>query len=306
MNKFLFRLPVLALLIATTIIGCVKENGDGSFDSEAAAQSQDQSNFSEQIDAVSSDAELILEANVSFAGRNVIAGVCNATYEMDTLSNPRTITITYNGNNCAGTHHRTGTVVISMPANTRWRNAGAVLTFTYTNLKVKRLSDNKSITINGSHQLTNVTGGILINLPQLNNITHTITSHGMTVQFDDHTQRNWQVARQRVFTYHNGIVVTVTGMHTDGNQTGIAEWGTNRFGRPFTSAITQPLVFRQDCPFRLVSGQIKHTVPVFTATGTFGLDASGNPTTCPGNGHFFCKVVWVGLANNTHTVIFPY
>jgi len=215
------------------------------------------------------------------------------------------VTLTYNGNNCAGTHSRTGNIVISMPANVRWKDAGATLTLTYTNLVITRLADNKSITINGSHTLTNVSGGLLVNLPVLNSITHAINSNNMSVRFDDNTQRTWQVARRRVFTYNNGIVVTVTGTRTEGNSTNIAEWGTNRLGRTFTTAITQPLVFRQDCSFRLVSGQVTHTLPAFSATGTFGLDAAGNATTCPGAGAYYCKVIWQG-PNTSHSIIFPY
>ncbi|HRF19588.1 MAG TPA: hypothetical protein PK977_15540, partial [Chitinophagaceae bacterium] len=74
-------------------------------------------------------------------------------------------------------------------------------------------------------------------MPVLNTITHTITSSNMSVTFDDNTQRTWQVARQRVFTYNNGVVITVTGMHAANGITGIAEWGTNRFGNFFTTSI---------------------------------------------------------------------
>jgi hypothetical protein len=192
-----------------------------------------------------------------------------------------------------------------MPAGMHWKDAGAVLTVNIQNLKIKRLSDNKSITINGSHTVTNVNGGLLVQLPTLNNITHTIASSNMTITFDDNTQRAWQVARKRVFTYNNGVVLTITGNHTSGNNTGIAEWGTNRFGHAFTSSITSPLVFRQDCSLRLTSGQIKHE-GFATATVTFGLDVSGNPTSCPGSGHYYLKLSWTGPAGNTHNMILPY
>ena len=223
------------------------------------------------------------------------------------MSNPRTITITYNGTNCLGNRTRTGVIVISMAQNVRWKNAGAILNVTFQNFKVTRLLDNKSITLNGTQTYTNVSGGLLINLPTLNTITHTITSSNMSVTFDNGSQRNWQVARQRVFTYNNGIVVTINGMHTDGTITGIAEWGTNRFGHAFITAITQPLVLRQDCNFRLVSGKVHHVSSnVFDATVTFGLDAAGNPTGCPGLGNYYMKIEWTGLLGVAHTAILPY
>ncbi|MBM3415631.1 MAG: hypothetical protein FJY20_04115 [Bacteroidetes bacterium] len=147
---------------------------------------------------------------------------------------------------------------------------------------------------------------MLINLPVLGTITHTITSGNMSVTFDNNTQRTWQVARQRVFTYNNGIVITITGLHSQNGISGIAEWGTNRFGNAFTTAITQPLVLKQDCSFRPGSGKAEHNTSFFTATVTLGLDANGNPTGCSGTDPYYMKVVWTGPAGNTRSVLLPY
>jgi len=193
-----------------------------------------------------------------------------------------------------------------MAQGVRWKNTGAVLNVTFQNLKITRLSDNKSITINGTQVYTNVSGGLLINLPALGTITHTITSSNMSITFDNAAQRNWQVAKQRVFTYVNGIIITTTGIHTEGGVSGIAEWGTNRFGNAFTTAITQPIIHRQDCSFRIVSGKVNHLTTLFNANVTFGLDASGAPTSCPGAGTYYLKVEWTGPAGVPRSVILPY
>jgi hypothetical protein len=193
-----------------------------------------------------------------------------------------------------------------MAQGVQWKNAGAAVTVTFQNLKITRVRDNKSITINGSKTYTNVSGGLLINLPTLGSITHAITSTGLSITFDNGSQRSWQVSKQRVFTYSGGGVVTTTGTHTDGNNTGIAEWGTNRFGATFATSIVEPLVVRQDCSFRLTSGKVKHTTPTVTATATFGLNANGEPTTCPGLGTYYFKVIWTGANGNSITVISPY
>jgi hypothetical protein len=225
---------------------------------------------------------------------------------VDSISNPRTITITYNGLNCFGTANRTGVVKLSMAQGIHWKDAGAVLTVQYINLHITRVSDNKSIIINGTMVHTNVSGGLLINLASLGTITHTLTSTGMSVTFDDNTQRVWQVAKQRVFTYNNGAVMTSTGTHTDGAHTHIAEWGINRFGHTFMSATTEPIVVRQDCDFRITSGQVTHYTAGITAVATFGLDVNGNATTCPGSGHYYFKIVWTGPNGGTITAILPY
>jgi hypothetical protein len=280
---------------------------DEDYNSEASAQTDDQVQFSGQVETVANETNAIMELSGTMALRpaELPNGLCGLGFVIDSTSAARSINITYNGADCSGLFTRTGSVLVSIPAGVHWKNAGAVITITYTNLTIKRIIDNRTIIINGSHQITNVSGGLLYALAGQGSITHTITSDGMGVKFDDGTLRLWKIARKRVFTYNNGIVITTTGTHTEGSTEGVAEWGTNRFGNTFTSAITTPLVVRQDCNFRLVSGQIKHSVPLFTATATFGLNESGNPTSCPA-GRYYVKIVWAGLAGNQHTVILPY
>lgn len=301
------HLAVLALSVLV-FSSCKKESSTADFTSESTMHADDQNRFSAELDAAANDANIVLETSSGFSGRGegTQSLICDASIEVDTLSNPRTITITYNGTNCLGNRTRTGVIVISMAQGVRWKNAGAQLNVTFQNFKITRLIDNKSMTINGTQTYTNVSGGLLINLPVLNSITHTITSGNMSVTFDNNAQRNWQVARQRVFTYNNGVMITVTGLHSQGGITGIAEWGTNRFGNAFTTAITQPLVFKQDCSFRAGSGKLEHVTPFFNANVTFGLDANGNPTGCPGANPYYMKVVWTGPSGNTHSSLHPY
>lgn len=308
MKKQIKLLSIAILSVAIAFTACKKETSPKNSDSEISTHSDDQTRFSTDVDAVANDANIALESYSSFSGRmdQPQTLICNASVAIDTVSNPRTITITYNGNDCFGVNTRTGTVVLSMAQGVHWKDAGAILSVSIQSLHITRISDNKSITINGVQSYTNVSGGLMINLPSLGTITHSLTSSGLSVTFDDNTQRTWQVAKQRVFAYNNGVVITSSGTHTDGNNTNIAEWGTNRFGHAFSSATTQPLVVRQDCNFRLVSGQVTHITNGVTAVATFGLDAAGTPTTCPGTGVYYFKIIWTGPNGNSITVIMPY
>lgn len=298
-------LSVITLALFTTITSCKKETVSND-SSEMTTHSEDQSMISNDMDDIANDINLAIESSASFSGRESnINYVCNASVTIDSVSNPRTITLNYAGANCFGTHSRTGTVILSMPAAARWKDAGAALTVTYQNLKITRLIDNKYVTLNGALTFTNVSGGLMINLPNMTNIIHTITSSNMSIKFADNSVRTWQIARKRTFTYNNGVIVSIAGIHTDGNNTQIAEWGSNRFGHAFSTSITQPLVFRQDCEFRLTGGQVKHE-GFGTATATFGLNATGLPTTCPGSGHYYYSLEWTGIGGNTHSVILPY
>jgi hypothetical protein len=306
----------LFILSSVLFTACKKDssatNTDTTItDAQVQVHNDDENTVGNEMDAVDNDANVAFESNASFSGRldgttNLQGMICNASVVFDTLSNPRKITVTYNGPSCTGTESRTGTVVFSMAQGVHWRDSGAVATVQITNLKITRVRDNKSITINGSHTITNKTGGKLSEFPnRILPIIHTITSSNMTITFDDNTQRTWQVARQRTFTWNNGLVITLTGMHTDGSTTGITEWGTTRYGGTFVTAVTQPLVFRQDCSFRLVSGQVEHSRIAATATVTFGLDASGNPVSCP-TGSYYMKVVIARTNQAAVTVLLPY
>lgn len=306
MKKQFLYLLTFSLLIGFS--ACKKDSTPKDND-EIATHSDDQSQFASEVDAVSNDADVAMESSSTFSGRfmGVQGVICDATIAVNTTSSPMTITITYDGTNCLGNRSRTGVVVLSTPQGTQWKNAGAAVTVTFQNLKITRASDNKSITINGTQTYTNVSGGLLLNLLTLGSITHGITSSGLSVTFDNGSQRNWQVSKRRVFTYNSGgLIITTTGTHNDGSASNIAEWGTNRFGGAFTTAITSPLIVRQDCSFRLTSGRVTHTTPLVNGSVTFGLNANGNETACPGTGHYYYKVVWTGLRGDTITVIHPY
>jgi len=308
MKKNMRLMFVAVLAISISFTSCKKDRDQDN--TNLATHSDDQSRVSSATDDVTDDANNTIDNYASFNGRpgdatSSLPLPCNADVVLDSTATLRRLTITYHGANCYGNRTRTGTVTITIPLASHWADAGAVLTIETTNLTVTRVADNKSITINGVASVTNVTGGRIGQLASLGTITHDIASPGIAVTFDDNTQRNWQVAKRRVFSYNNGIVITTTGTHSQANVSNISEWGTNRFGSAFTSAITAPMVIRQDCDFRLVSGQITHQGGLGSVVATFGLDASGNPVSCP-SGAFYFQAVWTGNNGNTRTAIYPY
>lgn len=314
--KINFRLASAAsLALLVSFASCKKGSPDNNTETDAQTatamktHSDDYNAVTDNVNETSNDISLALEASASISGRTArvfgLNGSCSATVVVDSSSSQKMVTITYEGSNCAGTHSRTGSIKVTAPADLQWRKPGAAVTVQFLNVRFKRKNDNKSITFNGTQTITNVSGGLLINLPTLQSIVHTITSNNMSVTFDDSTQRTWNVSRKRTFTYENGVVLKITGTGVSGNATNLTEWGNNRAGQAFTTAITEPLTFRQDCDGRLTSGQIKHE-GFGTLTASFGLGSTGEPTTCPGNGKYYLKLVWVGANTNPHSLILPY
>ncbi|HEV3414184.1 MAG TPA: hypothetical protein VG101_17010 [Puia sp.] len=332
---------LLATVITATglIVSCQKNNstgGSGNSGSnstgttaaEVQTQSDDVTQVSNEMDAVNNDVNNSLNASATFSGATSYNGgaadgkgvvteggggslildlsICDATVTTDTANGLRQIIITYNGLNCWGNRIRHGVVVISIPVGVRWRDSGAVVTVSIQNLKITRVRDQKTITLNGTYTYTNVTGGLLKDLATLGTITHTVSADSVTIQFADSATRIWSVAKQRVFTYNDGIVITTTGTHSDGTNNDVAIWGTNRYGNSFETLITQPMVIEQSCDFRLTSGQTETIRPALTLTITYGLDSNGDPTGCPGNGYYYFKAVWVLKDGRVYTYIAPY
>jgi hypothetical protein len=298
-----------ALALSVSFLSC-KKNDTTDNSTDLVTHSDDQSTVAGGTDEIADAVNVTIDNYVAFNGivgsTDGITGLpCNATAVLDSANGLRRITVTFNGPNCANTRTRVGVIVLSMPLAQRWKDAGAAVTVNVQNLKITRISDNKSITVNGTIVATNVSGGRLRDLSSLGTIVHTITSTGMTVTFDNNTQRTWQIAKKRTFTYNNGVVITTIGTHTEGTVTGVSEWGTNRFGNDFVTAITQPMVIREDCNWRLVSGQVTHSRLLANVVVTFGLDASGNPVSCP-SGTFYMKIVWTNVNNVVRTYIIPY
>jgi hypothetical protein len=302
---------IAALALSASFLSCKKDKTSDADTMDLVTHSDDQSTVSAGTDEIADATNATIDSYNAFNGlvgsADGITGLpCNATAVLDSANGLRRITITFTGANCANTRTRTGVILLTMPLAQHWKDAGAVVTITAQNLKITRISDNKSITINGTILATNVSGGRLRDLASLGTIVHTITSTGVTVTFDNNTQRSWQIAKRRTFTSSNNTtVITTVGTHTEGSVTGISEWGTNRFGNDFITIISQPMVIREDCNWRLVSGQVTHNRLLANVVVTFGLDSAGNPVTCP-SGSFYMKIVWTNANNVVRTYIIPY
>ena len=323
----------ICLLSCVSIYSCKKDTsatGDTTT-TNLSTTGDDQQQVSNESNMISEDANTALNGQSDFSGSlsssvsesgntevNSVNGtssvstlinthqiICDATITYDTANGQRVITIVYDGTNCWGNRTRSGTVTISMPKGVHWKDAGATATITINTLTITRKKDGKSIVLNGTKIITNVSGGLLKDLATEQTITHTVTG-SLKIDFANGTSRTWNVSKKRVFTYNNGIVITTTGTYSDGTDNNIAEWGTNRFNESFKSLISAPKVIRQDCDFRLVSGQNTVITDKGTSVITYGLDANGEPTGCPGTGDYYFKLVWTGANGKSFTLIRPY
>lgn len=305
-TKGLFRSIIIAAFIFT-FTSCSKSNTSPSSGNdntaEAEAQATDQLAYNNATDEVNDDVNAVINNkggsyNSRIAGNPLFSLPCdltNSNIVVDTTDNPRTITITYNGSTCNLSHTRTGTVVISFSSNYKWGTAGDVLSITFNNFTVTNSLTGKKIALNGTRTITNVTGGLLSSLPTLpptDSIVNTVADVNMSITFDDSAQRTWQANIRRAFSYNSasGVVVTTTG----------SAQGINRFGHNFTTTITQPLVYSQNCIAGYLGGQIKTVGSAVTTTATLGLTSTFTPVTNCQTVMYY-QITWVGFNGKTLT-----
>jgi hypothetical protein len=278
--------------------GCKKnESSDGLTDAdeinEQVINGTDESRFSSASDDVLDESNDVSLDNSRFRGVNAQAILlgwhtpCNATID-SSQQNAGTLTVIFNGNNCAGTRYRTGSITLQLPYDgttvTPFSQAGCVLTITFHDLKVTRLSDNKSLTFNGTKYVTNVNGGLVDDAVEISTpVVHHIT--GMVqVTFDNNTSRTWNIDRTRTFTRANNVTsITITGNANENGYSNVSIWGINRKGNTFTVTINTPVVLSSSCDYNAISGVRMHHHVVRELTLTYGVDQNGVIVTsgCP-------------------------
>lgn len=287
------------LVAGLTLNSCKKNESEVTEDGlEQAELSADESNHTNMLEATLSEADVA----ISGSGLGKGPGIPGAKIDDSTFINSKKIVITYDGLSGDGQRMRVGVVILELISGSKWTDAGAVLKVEAQNLVITRVSNGKSVTINGIHYITNVTGGKAY---VAENVVHTVRGNTQ-VSFDNGTTRSWQVARKRTFTNIAGqLGLKVEGDTSVGGFSNVVVWGTNRRGNAFYSQITSPLTFNSACTSRPVSGVKVHNGLAKSITVTFGVDASGNPhsgTDCP----YGFKINWEDRKGNARTSVIAY
>jgi hypothetical protein len=289
-KNFLMRSAVAVAFAAFVMTGCKKKSDDVKPDTteekavntnNAADQSTVNQTSNESID----DVNAVLGNNQETRDYEL---PCNITVDSAALKDKGLIKITYHGNSCDNLRKREGVISVQLPFDaatktiTKWNSKGAKIIITYDNFKVTRLSDNKSVTFNGSVTATNVNGGGFLVLLSGQAIVHQLRG-GMVITFDDGSTREWVVARKRSYELKIGVLkVTEAGDTTLNGVPKTAYWGKNRAGDQFSVAVPTEVVTNvwggSFCRFyRPYQGVVVITANGNQLTITYGVDKNGNP-----------------------------
>src|ERR1043166_5587309 len=226
MKRFMYLSLIGLVAVGLTFSSCKKkdkEEDDDTADQIEAAQ--DESTIHTESEAAFNDANTSLGAS-GLNKSNLIAG---ATIDSGSIAQKK-LFIHYNGNNFDNSRFRSGYVQVQLTNGAKWRDAGAVITITFTNFKVTKNPNGKSVTINGSITVTNETGGKVFE--DANVIHHVAGSLAFT--FDNGTSRTWNIARKRTFANAAGVLkVTTEGEGSQEGLNNLLVWGTTRKGQTF-------------------------------------------------------------------------
>jgi hypothetical protein len=272
---------ILTISIGFILAGCQKDNEkDTTKDSASLQQLSQDDNY---VETAGDDAMNDVNAVLSGAGhlKSTEFWPCNATIDSTAIVNDTiTFFITYDGPSCNGKLLRTGKVEVKKKVGTHWHDAGATVIVTFINLHITKVSNNKSITLNGTKTFQNVTGGFMWQLgTQISSIVLKAWGN-LSVIFDDNTTRTWNVARQRTYTGTIGqLIMTVDGFGNEGSYANLVTWGVNRNGENFYTQINQSVVFKETCTWLPCSGVKIHQIPSAEkmATITYGFNSNNEP-----------------------------
>ncbi len=298
----MIQLGLVTMVVAGLTLGSCKKSDDDDDTEDGTEQSEmsgDESTHNNELESSLNEADAV--AGASGFGKG--ATVSGATIDDSTFIGSKKIVITYNGLSGDGLRMRTGEVTMQLITGTKWSDAGAVMKIDAKDLRITKQSSGKSIVINGTHYITNVSGGRAWLNPS---VTHKVRGN-TEVAFDNGTKRSWQVARVRTFTNNSGVLTaTIAGDTTINGYSNVVVWGTNRRGISFYTQITQPIVFNSICTNRPISGIKIHNGLSKAITVTFGVDVAGNPTTGGSGCPYGLKINWQDRKNNTRTAVISY
>ena len=315
-GQILTLLSVIAIGFLIVATGCRKNR---EFRKENGQTSEDNSNTLSQADQGVSDANTAIGNYSSMSGRyaqlpSVLATICGATIDTTGMSTG-TLMINYDGTVC-NNRKREGSIRLTIQnfaSGVKWKDAGCVLKVDYIAYKVTRASDGKFLQFDGTHLVTNVSGGTWVDLVLglKSSLVHTVNASGpLTVAFDDGKTATCNLNRKFTYTWGNSIL-TCTGEGTGSynSLTNLENYGTTRDGDDFTSQVSTYVIWNTTCgAWAPIQGEVNIAVASksFSMVCTFGVDQTGTPVTvAPNTCAYGWKLYWK-YKKKDKTKIFPY
>jgi hypothetical protein len=317
-KKVVLALSALMLTLSFTFTSCKKnrefkkENGQTSADSRTAQGEND--NAVSDINTAIADQPLMSgRTNGANTVQGVLGNVCGMTVDA-TQASSGILYLNFDGTTC-NNRTRTGTIkltIIDYATGKRWKDAGCVMQVDYFLYKVTRASDGKSVRLEGTQYLTNVSGGTWFDLLFLGqpNLVSTVTGTNLSVNFDNASTAVYNINRKFTYTWASSILTCVgEGIGSNNGLSNLENYGTTRDGDPFTSQVVTPVVWNTTCgAWAPIQGEVDIKVDTkdFKLNCLFGVNTSGNPVSVGSNSCPYGWKVTCKYKNKTRTLTLGY
>jgi hypothetical protein len=313
MKKNIAFLLLASLLTFTIISSCKKDNDDvkPQLDTQTKQFNEDANDYKSESDQADDEVNNSLDDISGFgrSGNSLSSPLCGATIDTSQVAQ-KIVFFNFDGvTPCfSPSRTRSGQIKVELIAGALWSDAGSVLKMTFTNYKVTRLSDNKSITFNGIKTLKNINGNNWLGfLAGTATLKYQSRAFNVAVTFTDGTTATWNTAHTTQWSYNatNGIIFTANGDTTINGVANTEAWGVNRYGASFQRYYNTPILSNTYCGlWRPNAGELVHHVNNSHFTLTMGVDQNGNPT--PYACAYGFKVNWTDSNGNSQSVILSY
>ena len=322
-NKLILSLAAIFICGSMVFTSCKKKK---AFKDEDGSSSSDSRNVQSENDAAVSDinSEVGNVANLhgrsgSTNGINAIHSALGITATGYTVNLADTangsITIVYNGT-VVNNRKREGSIKLTIldfapPIKKRWKQVGCVLKVDYIDFKITRASDGKFVTLNGTQNLTNITGGTwweLLFLKTQPSLATSVTGTGLNVTFEDGKTAVYNINRKFTYTLPGGILTcTGEGIGSAESLSNLENYGVTRDGDSFTSQVSTPIVWNWTCGWWAPTQgavEVKVADKDFTLKCTFAVDKTGNVVeVAPNNCAYGWKIEWTHKSKTKKKII---
>jgi len=319
MKKSFLIFSVSALVMAVSFHSC-KRVAD-LLDPNIAQHNEDSNDLKSELDQVDSDINNALSSISGFGKTDGASAVfssplCGVTIDSSELAQ-HILYFNFDGvTPCfSPSRTRSGQIKVQLTEGTHWGDVGSVLTETFIDYKITRLSDGRSIEFDGIKTLENVNGNDWLGfLAGTASLMYRERTNNMQVTFDNNLNAVWNSARTTQWDFTTNaqdpnipvayLTFTANGDTTiDGHAT-TDSWGVNRFGSDFITYYNTGLTSNTYCGFwRFLSGELVHSVNSNEYSLTLGVDQNGNASTL--DCAYGYKVSW-DIDGESNSQVFSY
>lgn len=309
-NKLILALAAIVLCGSMVFTSCKKRKEAKNEDGQSSADSR---NVQSENDAAVSDVNTVVGDNALLHGRGTntnglnelhnALGITATGYVVDTTgAYMGTIKINYDGT-VINNRKREGSIrltIIDYSTGKRWKQAGCILKVDYIDFKVTRASDGKFVKLNGTQNITNITGGTwweLLIIKTQTSLASSVTGSNLNVTFEDGKTAVYNINRKFTYTLPGNILTcTGEGIGSSESLSNLENYGTTRDGDAFTSQVKTPIVWNWTCGWWAPTQgevEIKVASKEFSLDATFAVDKDGNPVSVSSNNCAYgWKVEW--------------